>query len=142
MIVETHLLLFRGDETLLLKRFNTGWEDGNYSLVAGHVDGEETVREATVREAMEEAGIVVDPEALRLLHVMHRYSDGERMSFFFTVDDWQGQPENREPHKCSDLSWFRMAAMPDNMVSYILASFERIRAGQNYSEFGFQQPMG
>lgn len=138
MIAETHLLLFRGNETLLLQRFNTGWQDGSYSVVAGHLDGGETVREAMVREAKEEAGILVDPDALRFLHSMHRCSDGERMSFFFTVDAWQGEITNCEPHKCSDLSWFPEDAMPDKMVPYVRAAFLRIRDGLTYSEFGFR----
>ena len=41
LIVAVHLFLLRNDEIILLRRFNTGYEDGNYSLIAGHIDGNE-----------------------------------------------------------------------------------------------------
>ena len=46
MPVAVHLFLIKKGKILLLRRFNTGYEDGNYSLVAGHVDGNEDVKSA------------------------------------------------------------------------------------------------
>lgn len=39
--VSVNVLLCRGDTYLLLRRANTGWADGFYTLPAGHLEGNE-----------------------------------------------------------------------------------------------------
>jgi len=138
LIPEVHLLLLRGDHILLLQRFNTGYEDGKYGLVAGHVDGSETARQALSREAREEAGLVIEPEDMDLCHLIHRRSEEERMSIFFKVNRWIGEPRNMEPHKCSDLAWFPLGTLPLDMVPYVNHAIMQVQAGRLYSEFGWE----
>lgn len=80
-----YLIIRDNDKVLLSLRQNTGWKDGNYSLVAGHVDGGESALEAMCREAKEEAGITIQPDDLVFTHVMHRLNadpDDEYVDFF------------------------------------------------------------
>lgn len=114
-----HLFLTRGDETLLLRRANTGYEDGKYSVVAGHLDGDEEVVTAIIREAREEADISLAPEELRVVGVMHRMSNDERIDFFLMASRWQGAVVNVEPHKCDELAWRPLDALPDNVIPYV-----------------------
>ncbi|MFA5013846.1 MAG: NUDIX domain-containing protein, partial [Candidatus Paceibacterota bacterium] len=101
LIPEVYLILVKDGNILLSRRFQTGYEDGNYSMVAGHADGEETMRETVAREAKEEAGIDIKPEGLEHLLTMHRWcGDHERIGLYFTVEQWNGEIKNMESNKC------------------------------------------
>lgn len=136
-IVAVHLLLIKDGKILLSRRYNTGYEDGNYSVTSGHLEKDETVTQAMVRETKEEAGIDISTADLHCAHVMHRNSDDSRIDFFFTADKWQGEPINKEPDKCDELKWFPMHSLPLNTVPYVRNAIERYSQGSIYSEFGW-----
>ena len=72
LIPAVYLLLRDKDRVLLLRRANTGYQDGTYSLIAGHLDGDELGTGGVIREAKEEAGITVLAKNLKLVHTAHR----------------------------------------------------------------------
>src|SRR5512132_407839 len=111
--VTVHLFLFRGDQVLLLRRSNTGFADGQYSVPAGHLDGGETVIAAAAREALEEVGVRIEPEALCYSSVMHRRDGDERVDFFVHVRRWDGEIVNAEPEKCDEIRWVNIDKLPD-----------------------------
>ena len=124
---------------LLLRRYNTGYEDGNYSVVvAGHLDGGETVIEATVREAKEEAGVTLTEDDVRVVGTMHRKSNDERIDFFLTASSWSGEITNAEPHKCDDLAWFSRDALPQNTVAYVRRALEHARTEPWFDVCGWE----
>lgn len=135
MPVAVHLLLERGGQVLLLRRYNTGYEDGNFSVPAGHLDGNETVAEAMIREAREEIGIQLDPAAVRIVQVMHRFAEEERIDWFLTADDWFGQIAINEPDKCDGLEWWPVTSLPANMVPYVAYAIRCWREGAPFSTF-------
>lgn len=126
------------DQVLLLKRKNTGYRDGEYSLIAGHKDEGETIAECMIREAHEEAGIRIFPDQLELVHIMHRIEDGEeRYDFFFIAHSYEGTPENLEPEKCEELAWFTQDALPQETIPYVRYFVDMMRKGIFYSEYGW-----
>jgi len=139
MIASGYALFIQDKKILLSRRFQTGYEDGKYSLPAGHIEEGETLTEGTIREVKEEVGVIVLPQDLKLVHVMHRKSDDIRMDFFFSVHHWTTEPENMEPEKCDELSWFPLDSLPSNTIPYIRSAIENYQRNEIYSEFGWDK---
>lgn len=139
LIPAVYLLLRRGNEVLLLRRANTGYQDGKYSIVAGHLDGDELATAGIAREAKEEAGVAINPSDLKLVHTCHRLTRNqagqERLDLFFETDKWQGEAVNSEPEKCDDLSWFPVDKLPSNMLPLIRNVINDVESGIIYSEY-------
>ncbi len=140
-IPAVYLVPVRGKEVLLMRRANTGYADGFYSLIAGHLEEGETVFTAACREAFEEAGLRLTPENLVLAHVGHRRREGgehyDRIDFYFTLTDWEGEPFNNEPEKCDDMRWCPLDALPANMVPAVRAALANMFRREIISTFGF-----
>jgi 8-oxo-dGTP diphosphatase len=133
--VTIHLFFIKDHQILLLRRFNTGYEDGNYSVVAGHLDGGETVKQAAVREAKEEAGVHLTEENIEIVGVMHRKAGDERIDFFATMKEWEGEIKNQEPHKCDDLRFFPLDQLPVNTIRAI----DNYKKGKWFDSFGWTE---
>lgn len=139
VIPASYLLLIKKKQILLLRRFQTGYEDGKYSLPAGHVEEGETFTQCIVRETKEEVGVTVKPEDLFVAHVMHRNAgkNNERVDVFFVTTKWTGKIVNKEPHKCDDLLWCDLDNLPENTIPYIAQAIRKITQEECYSECGW-----
>jgi len=135
--VTVHLLFFREEQILLLRRFNTGFRDGEYSVPAGHLDGGETVVAAAVREAKEEVGVKIGAGDLGFSSVMHRIEGDERVDFFVHIYKWQGEPFNAEPDKCDDLLWADINQLPPNTVPYVKQAIWNHLNAVQFDEYGW-----
>lgn len=127
----------RKKNILLSRRFHTDYEDGKWSLVAGHLDGNESVTNGMIREAKEEVGIMLSPKDLEVVHVMHRKSDDERIDIFLTAKTWKGEPNICEPKKCDGLVWFPLDGLPSNTIPYIRTAIRSYQKKIYFSEFGW-----
>ncbi|MEV5649794.1 NUDIX domain-containing protein [Nocardia sp. NPDC052254] len=134
---DVHLVLRRGSDVLFGQRQNTGFEDGAWHLPSGHLEADESVIHALIREAEEEIGITIKPEDVHFAHIMHNSSSGGRMAFFFTVRAWQGDPENREPEKCTELQWVSADTMPEHMIDYCREAMAHIAHSRPFSAYGW-----
>ena len=138
--VAVHLILVNGcNEILMLRRFNTGFKDGEYGLVAGHVEDGENLKGAMIREAREEAGVILSPDKLEVVGVVPSLFD-DYVYFFLHSDAWCGDVRNMEPEKCDDMRWFRLQELPENTVSYIRQAIVNFLDGNWFSELEFDLP--
>lgn len=126
--VAVNVIVAKDNKFLLLRRANTGWADGYYSLPAGHVDGNEALTAAAVRETKEEVGIDVQPENLKLVHVMHRSNredDQERLDFYFLASEWVGEPYLAEPEKSDHLDWLSVGELPEHTLEHVRSTLQK-----------------
>lgn len=132
------LFLKKGNKILLQRRFNTGYEDGKYTFVSGHVEDGETPTQAIIREAKEEVGITIKSEDLEFLHLMYRKgTDSARTDICFTISKWEGNPQNMEPDKCDDVGWFELDKLPE-VIDFVTWFLQNFREKKVYSEFGWE----
>jgi len=134
-------IFLKDDQILLLRRYNTGYQDGNYSLPAGHLNGNETLKQALIREIMEEIGIIVDKQDLELIHVINRNAnDAERIDFFFVIRNWQGEPQIMESNKCDEMKWVLKNDLPENIAPEVKqAAYNIFNNKSIYSDMDFNE---
>jgi ADP-ribose pyrophosphatase YjhB (NUDIX family) len=137
--VNAYLILKQEDKILLHLRKNTGYCDGMWSLVAGHVEDGESATQGMIREAYEEIGLNLHPAQIQVVHIMHRKTNRLNVDVFFDCSSWQGKIQNLEPEKCDRLEFFPISSLPSNIVDYNEAALRHILEGKFYSELGWQE---
>lgn len=141
--VAVYLLLKQQDKILFARRANTGYMDGYYSLAAGHIDGNENLKTAMIREAKEEIGIEIEAKNLSLVHVMHCKSeidgttDDEYIDFYFEASEFNLEPKICEPEKCDNLTWFYPDKLPGRVAPKVKQAVQAIVEGQVYGEYNW-----
>jgi len=133
------LVLLKDQKVLLMRRAKTGWHDGDFDFVAGHIDGNESLKTALAREAREEIGISILADDIMFAHLIHGlFEDGkEYFNVFFKVSKWLGEPCIMEPDKCDMIEWFDLDNLPPNVTESTRRGLEALETKSSYSDFGF-----
>lgn len=137
-IISVYFLYLRDNKILLLRRFNTGYADGKYSLPAGHLDEHESISSAVSREVAEEIGIKSSPIDYELVQVMHRKETDERLDLFFVNTKIRQRPINNETDRCDDVRWFPLDNLPENTVPYVRRAIKNYKKKVLYDEVGWR----
>ena len=140
MIMCASLILRKNQKVLLIRRYNTGYDDGLYACAGGGIDGNETMTQAIIREANEELGIILKKENLKTVHALHiKNNGGEYINFFVETTKWQGDPQIMEPNKCDNINWFSVDKLPQNIMPSVKHVIEAVNKKHFYSEFGWEE---
>lgn len=132
-IIKARLILYDQGRILLLKQ--TKPNGGNYSLVGGTVESTEYARDALVRESLEEAGVILNPKDLTLVHVMHKVGKKEqRVGLYFKASKWEGELRALEKEKFKAARWFDLDDLPKNLTETVRIVLRSYRKGIVYSE--------
>lgn len=119
------------EEILLLLRQNTGYLDGYYDLPGGHVEEDEDLFSAMIRETKEEIGIDIFREDMKIVHVYHHFRNG-MLKLGFSADRYEGELVNNEPEKCKELKWFEIGSLPENIIPRIRDEILNVENGVFY----------
>jgi 8-oxo-dGTP diphosphatase len=131
--LKARLILYFKGQILLLKQ--TKPNGGNYTLVGGNVESEEFARQSLIREAYEEAGLLLKEEDLQLVHVLHKVAGSEhRLVLYFKAYRWEGKLKAKETHKFKEAEWFDLDELPKNLTDTVRDVLREYRKGRLYSE--------
>lgn len=123
-------------EVLLALRKNTGYNDGEYELPGGHVDANEDLIQAMIREAKEELNIDLNRGDLKIEHILHHYK-GNRLKFIISAEKYDGELKIGEPDKCEKIEWFNINELPSNLDKKVIKVLREIKNGIFYDSSDF-----
>lgn len=132
-----HVLLIKENKILMMRRCNTGYMDGKYGFVSGHVEKGESLKQAMIREAYEEVGIKIKEEDLDYLCMIRRGDNDNYINFFLKADKFEGTPTIMEEDKCDDLIWADIDKIPENTITAEKRAIHNYLNGIKFDEYGF-----
>jgi 8-oxo-dGTP diphosphatase len=131
--MDAYMLLERDGQVLMMRRAEGAtYAAGLLCPPSGHVEADETVSDAAIRETAEETGVRLRPDEVRCATVVHHRGPGGqvRIGWFFAAEPgWTGEPVNQEPSKHAGMVWIDPAAPPGDLVAYTWAGLRAWQSG-------------
>lgn len=131
------LLINNKNEILMMRRCNTGYMDGMYGFVSGHLEKEESLKQAMAREALEEVGIKIKEEDLEIICMIRRSDNDNYINYFLKCNNFEGIPTIMEKDKCDELRWIDINNIPNNTITAEKRAIYNYKNGIAFDEYGF-----
>ena len=129
-------IIIEGDRVLLVKRAHPPIQ-GQWSIPGGVLEVGEMVREAAVREAQEETGLIVEPGELLGVYDRILRDPGRRVQYHYVLIDFLCRRVGGELIAASDAAevrWFKRQELPglnlaEDTQDVIRKGFQRLGSG-------------
>lgn len=136
------LFFTKGNKVLLQKRMHTGFMDGYYdATVSGHIEKNESITQAALRETQEEIGLEIPASALCFYTTLHtHFEEHDYFYFYFQVDVSKlpfFEVHNGEPEKIEEFKWFSLSSLPQKISEFNQIALTNLKSGTALSEIGW-----
>jgi ADP-ribose pyrophosphatase YjhB (NUDIX family) len=113
-LVGVGAIIIQNDRVVLVKRAHPPIQ-GQWSIPGGVLEVGELVREAAIREAREETGLIVQPADLLGVYDRILRNEEQRVQYHYVLVDFLCRPVGGELQAASDAAevrWFTRQALP------------------------------
>lgn len=87
--------------------------EGTWTMPGGKLHFKEDLEEAACREVLEETGIKIKKENLRMISVTNDIiTDAHFVTIGFLCQDFEGEPKVMEPDEITEWRWFKLDNLP------------------------------
>lgn len=128
-------------QILMQKRKNTGFADGMWDWsFSGHVEYKESMTVAAVREAKEELGVAINAKDLQFATIIHKRDELYDVTYYngyFVCDKFVGEPKICESEKCSEIKWFCIDSLPEDVIDDRVMALNAYLNKIPYIEYGW-----
>lgn len=106
------VLLIRENQVFLLKR---AYKDWGFGVVTGELNQGETLRQSAIRHVEKEVGVLINESDLNFVGFVHyntEHTNEAPLVFFFSAQNWTGEPFNKQPERHNEVGWFNLQLLP------------------------------
>lgn len=90
--------------------------EGTWTMPGGKIEFGETFEETVEREVLEETGIKVNKDKLRLISVSNDKNESAHfVTLGFLCEDFEGEAKVMEPDEITEWQWFSLENLPENL---------------------------
>jgi len=106
------VFVWKDGKFIMLQRQGAHGE-GSWSVPGGHLEFGESWEECAAREVMEETGMTIaDIRFFALTNDIFPQEQKHYITIWMECDWSSGEPENKEPEKCTAMGWYDFKTLP------------------------------
>jgi len=117
------VLILKDNKVLLGKRHDDPAKadselhgEGTWTMPGGKFEFGETFEESAAREVIEETGIEVNQDKLKLISLSNdKVTDAHFVTIGFLCEDFKGEAKVMEPDEITEWRWFDLDNLPDKV---------------------------
>lgn len=117
------VMVLRDNKVLLGKRHDDPEKadsklhgEGTWTMPGGKIEFGESFEDAAHRETLEETGIKIDKEKLKLISLTNdKVEDAHFVTIGFLCEDFSGEVEVKEPDEIVEWKWFDLNELPEKI---------------------------